>query len=354
MKRSRILLVASSMLATACATFFGLGPLRDGIKTPHERHTKGDVECLACHETIFDSESLATSNLPKESKCMECHKEEKEEKKNCGFCHTNPEKPETFATKSRTLIFDHKKHLEMKEINEDCKVCHKVLPEPGVAQNLAPPMETCTGCHEHEQQFDDGRCDVCHQDLSYYALRPISSFSHKGDFLTGHVPLARSKPESCATCHDQQFCTDCHAKTVSMSLETRFPEKIDRLMVHRGNFLARHTVEQKADPVSCLRCHSTNFCSDCHTRAGLTPEGTPGLNPHGADVNDKTSPNFHGTQARRDIVSCAVCHDQGAASNCVSCHRVGGTGGNPHPPSWLLRHRREEIGQNAMCLTCHQ
>ena len=52
-------------------------------------------------------------------------------------------------------------------------------------------------------------------------------------------------------------------------------------------------------------------------------------------------------------VSCAGCHDQGASSTCVQCHRVGGVGGNPHPVSWLARHRRAELSTNPMCLACH-
>jgi hypothetical protein len=215
-------------------------------------------------------------------------------------------------------------------------------------------MEACLACHVHQEQFDQGRCEVCHDDLSRFPLRPISSFTHQGDFLRGHSALATSRPGSCATCHDQRFCTDCHGKTVVAPIEVRFPEAVDRLSVHRGDFLARHTIEQKSDPALCARCHAVSFCSDCHTRTGLTPNGTPGLSPHKSGINDRTSREFHGTQARRDIVACATCHDQGAQSNCVTCHRSGGVGGNPHPASWLIRHHTEEIAQNAMCRTCHR
>jgi Cytochrome c7 and related cytochrome c len=346
------LLLAGALLTTGCGTFFGFGPPQDEIKSPHERHKKGDVECLACHESIFDSESLTTVDLPKEAKCFECHKEEKANKQ-CDFCHTQPATPATHAVKPRHLLMSHKQHLDMKELSENCVACHTTLPEPGKRVE-APPMEACLKCHEHQEQFDQGRCDVCHQDLGLFALRPISSFAHQGDFLKGHAQLARSRPASCATCHDQSYCTDCHAKTVSASIEVRFPEAVDRLSVHRGNFLGRHSIEQRADPVLCARCHSVSYCTDCHTRTGLTPVGSPGLSPHGSGINDKASPEFHGTQARRDILSCAACHDQGAQSNCVSCHRVGGIGGNPHPTSWLARHHNEEISQNAMCLTCHR
>ena len=52
-------------------------------------------------------------------------------------------------------------------------------------------------------------------------------------------------------------------------------------------------------------------------------------------------------------VACAPCHDQGAASVCVTCHRVGGSGGTPHPPGWSDAHPRADISRNGMCLICH-
>ena len=353
MSRSHLLLASALLLATACGTFFGFGPARDKVKSPHERHKKGDVECLACHESVFDSESLATVDLPKEAKCFECHKDEKKNKQ-CDFCHTQPQAAATFAPKERHLIMSHKQHLEMKELSENCTACHKAFPEPGVEKNIAPPMEACLECHEHKEQFDQGRCEVCHDDLSRFPLRPVSSFSHQGDFLKGHATLATSRTNSCATCHDQRFCTDCHGKTVATRIEVRFPEAVDRLTIHRGDFLARHSIEQKDDPALCMRCHAVSFCTDCHQRTGIGQGGTPGLSPHGPGINDRASREWHGSQARRDIVACAACHDQGAQSNCVTCHRVGGVGGNPHPTSWLARHHHEEIGHNAMCLTCHR
>ena len=352
---TRPLVLALGVLALACATVFGFGPPADRVTPPHARHKKGDVECGACHETIFDATDLSTLDLPKEKKCFECHKEERDAKK-CEFCHTQPTKPLPFAARERHLIFNHKKHLEMDAIGEDCTKCHKVLPEPGNVGKVSwtPPMEACTACHEHQEMFENGECDRCHLDLDRFPLRPVSTFSHKGDFLHEHEKIARSRPQACATCHDVQFCADCHARTVMTKVETKFPERFDRLMIHRGDWLGRHMIEVKADPVLCQRCHSMNFCADCHTRTGVTPGSDLPRNPHGPGINEVGSRDFHGEQARRDIVSCAACHDQGAASNCVSCHRVGGVGGNPHPASWLVRHKQEEINQNAMCLTCHR
>ena len=82
-----------ALLLSACAGVVGLFAAKeDQIKVPHAVHAKADVDCGSCHETIFDSTALDTRDMPTEKKCLGCHAKEKESG-NCGFCHTNPEKP---------------------------------------------------------------------------------------------------------------------------------------------------------------------------------------------------------------------------------------------------------------------
>jgi hypothetical protein len=214
-------------------------------------------------------------------------------------------------------------------------------------------MSTCTDCHEHQAQFSEARCDACHLDLQRYPLRPITSYSHEGNYLQTHARSARSAGASCALCHEQSFCTDCHASTVGARPEVKLAGRVDRQFIHMGDFLGRHSVEARADSASCSKCHGTSFCESCHRTQRLTAEAAQPLRPHSESFNIPGSPDFHGLVARRDIASCAACHDQGAQSNCVECHRVGGIGGDPHPPGWSLRHGHEEINRNAMCLACH-
>ncbi len=337
-----------SMTTVACAGLFGaLTGRGDHIKVPHARHAKADVDCATCHETIFESTTLTTVDLPKEKLCLKCHKEEKE-KGNCGFCHTDPEHPRTYVARERDLKMNHTEHIE--RVKEDCTVCHKSLPEPLVTQVKAPSMNTCLDCHEHDEHWAKGECSTCHVDLHKYPLKPIANFSHRGDWLKNHSAEARSAGASCETCHEQSFCSECHSKTDAKKIDTILPERTDRAFIHRHDFLGRHPVEAKADESSCQRCHGTDFCQSCHLKSGLVTGAANGLNPHPLGFG---SGDTHGPAARRDINSCAACHDQGAASNCVSCHKSGGVGGNPHPPSFNLRHSREEIGKNAMCQICH-
>jgi hypothetical protein len=321
----------------------------DHIKMPHEVHRKAQIDCSSCHDAVWDSKELGDPVLPKEKDCLTCHQAKKND---CAMCHTAVKKrgrgPDAEPV---TLRMSHSAHIE--RVKEDCTVCHKQLPNPLRTSETKPTMATCLSCHEHQEDYDAGRCAKCHLDLAHFDKKPLGTFTHAGNFVHEHMRPARAAPETCATCHDQTFCTDCHASTVGLKVETKFPERVDRDFIHRDDFVSRHVIEQQADPASCARCHGTSFCESCHTAQNLTVKGSNPRSPHPAGYTLPGSAQFHGTDARRDIASCAACHDQGAQSICVSCHKVGGVGGDPHPPGFESQHPRSEIARNGMCVICH-
>jgi len=322
----------------------------DHIRISHATHARANVQCLACHEDIYDAKNLDARYLPPESKCLECHKDKKEQGQ-CAFCHEDPQHPATYPKVERSVRLSHAEHIE--RVKEDCSVCHQQLPELTTRQPLVPPMSTCTSCHEHKHELAAGQCVSCHVDLRKFPLTPITQFSHQGNFVRQHGVMARSAGESCAQCHDQTFCADCHARTVAVPVEVKFPEQVLSNFIHRADFISRHAIEARADEGLCRRCHGQSFCDSCHTAENLTPLSANPRSPHPPDFSFPGSPQSHGPLARRDIAACASCHDQGARSICVDCHKVGGVGGNPHPTSWASRHPRDEINRSPMCLTCH-
>lgn len=348
----RVLLLCAAALACAtAATVIGMRPEADEILFPHDRHRKAQIDCITCHETIYEAKTLAGDFLPPEAKCLECHRQKKDEKQ-CGFCHSDVRFAAPWPKREPRLKFDHVAHLD--RTKEDCTVCHSRLSTPQQSAPISDGHAACLKCHEHAQSYADSDCRWCHTDLASYPLRPVTEVSHQGDFTRRHGSIARSTGASCATCHDQNFCLDCHAKTGMVKVETKLADRPDRSFIHRNDFLGRHAVEARADPASCQRCHSTSSCETCHERSQVAG-GTPGARtPHPPGWSLPGSGAFHGDVARRDIQACAACHDQGDASNCVGCHKVGGIGGDPHPAGFRSRHSIGEARSDGRCVACHR
>jgi hypothetical protein len=350
LRRSALMLLGVTGLL-ACATMAAkVATVADEevIRFPHQRHLDNDVECKVCHKAIAKSEGLTQEReLPKEATCLKCHSDWKEENK-CATCH-EAQPPRTYPTRVRTVNFNHKFHL--KQVDNACERCHKELPQPGSLQRFTPKMSVCLECHQSD--YNEGGCMPCHTDFRRVPLKPIAYFSHEGEFLKRHASAARVEPNTCVRCHEQSFCSDCHARTVSTAVEFKLPERLDRQLLHRNDFAGRHMIEARQDPALCRRCHGESFCRDCHTRSGVSALSANSHNPHPAGWTTPGTAHFHGPEARRDIASCQVCHERGAQTNCVGCHRVGAVGGNPHPPAFLNSHGKDDVKNNKMCQICH-
>ncbi len=319
---------------------------------PHGTHVDADVPCLTCHPMKQATKLEANvrhvklpSNISKTAPCADCH-------------DTEPKYKPPVRTAPFRLRFDHAAHLP--RVKDDCKKCH-VPPEKEDKVVKGPPMAACTGCHNHQQDFATARCMPCHVDLKGY--KPETAFKHEGEWLRQHAALARPSGEACAACHDQTFCAECHSPTTTPGRPSIvFPERVERAYIHRGDYVSRHMIEAQAAPASCRRCHGSAFCEDCHTEQGMTQFSTspflrrPASHEQTGWANLTGTTPLHAGAARRDIASCAGCHDQGGQAVCVGCHMVGSpTAGTkaPHPKKFLSAHDREDIKSNAMCRVCH-
>jgi hypothetical protein len=339
----------------ACATMLGARKPRqagDELRFSHQKHA--DLPCETCHADATTTRTLGTAMLPKEATCLQCHGDQKEAK-NCGFCHRDADHPATYAPEKPALIFPHAAHAK---VDGACGRCHTKLVEADGVRH-PPTMAACTSCHEHKQDYDEGRCAKCHVDLKSLQIKPETAFSHQAGFLKLHAAQARSTAESCASCHDQTFCADCHAKTVPVPIELKWTEDPTREFIHRADYRSRHSIDARADAASCQKCHGPSFCSSCHQGQSFTMLGNRvggannGMGPHDPnEIMDSTKPGFHGRLVRENAAACASCHDQGPQSNCVGCHSGLGAP-NPHPNNFRNTHNRADIDKNPMCKYCH-
>lgn len=346
MNTLRTLLVLAAAVAAGC-TAKGTSPKNGGnppYMFPHTPHVENDVKCLLCHAGVDEADKLDPKTRhvkldPKSKACADCHGAE--------IAKIQPPK----RTVERTLTFSHADHVF--QVDGKCQVCHQRLPEKGDLKAPAPPMSACTGCHNHEEDFAQAKCSPCHVDLRRFPLKPISDYAHKGDFKKRHGALARTSADTCATCHDQTYCVDCHSPaTTPGGPVVRWPELVERNFIHRGDFTSRHMIEAQANPASCTKCHGAAFCESCHAREGIAAPNAPFTSGRVPHPSGWSAGSQHGAAARRNIVVCAACHQQNADQVCVMCHHVGGPGGNPHPAGFLKRHDLDDASKG-ICRTCH-
>ena len=318
---------------------------------PHSKHD--GFACTDCHAEIPAATKLGTAPLPTAAKCAECHEPSASDAPGEAIRSLRPRE-----VTEHQITFNHADHLSRIKGENACATCHTAerLPEPGPARDRTPRMQVCTSCHYHAEEVSQARCQPCHVSLRRYPLKPVAAlaaFSHQGDFVRRHRDLAKNSAATCAQCHDQTYCANCHANaTVPLRPEIRFPENVESNFIHRSDYVSRHQIEAAFDPASCRKCHGSFFCESCHREQNVARKSLSSnpRNPHPAGW---VARDQHGRAARQDIVSCAGCHDQGAASICASCHRVGGIGGNPHPPGFTSQHNLSDVRSNAMCRICH-
>jgi hypothetical protein len=120
---------------------------------------------------------------------------------------------------------------------------------------------SCTTCHT--QPF----CAQCHD-------APDRPVYHPTNFVTRHAADAWGRSQECATCHEVQlFCRSCH---VQSGLE---PQGRLNAGFHDAEpvWLLRHGQAARQSLESCASCHQQRDCVQCHSELGAFK-----VNPHGS------------------------------------------------------------------------
>ncbi|MDZ7292128.1 MAG: cytochrome c3 family protein [candidate division KSB1 bacterium] len=345
--RQRLLFVALIVsLAALAGMVIAVGSLDQGsswndpvqqwastIKFSHKQHVQEvGAECSTCHAAAQTSENANDLMLPKHEECGTCHSDEVEN--NCQFCHLDPDNPVAFAAPKRDLRFSHKLHVDTNKM--ECATCHAGIAQsekPSLA-NL-PVMATCTTCHNNVQA--KGACESCH--FHPETLVPLSH--QQVAWAKEHKRLIRVEGTSndCAVCHTDNFCQSCHAEAttqITRGAPTRgVPENrpapdgrqpLVKQRVHNLNYVFTHALDFRSKQADCYSCHNQQtFCSDCHARnqdAGFAaPMPLSHRAPDFVRLGKGLGGGQHAVLARRDMESCASCHDvEGRDPKCVLCH----------------------------------
>jgi hypothetical protein len=162
-------------------------------------------------------------------------------------------------------LFSHKNHLShFQKSNVSCVDCHSFSVK---SMNQDPLGETvgsgflksdpgrCHDCHMGRiSQPIPNQCALCHREPQ--SLMPPNHYQSAWPMRHGRV--AQSDGDSCKTCHQQNSCTQCHTQKNTV-----------KPIVHSANFRMTHSIEARANPQSCVSCHSTpSTCIQCHTKGG--------------------------------------------------------------------------------------
>jgi hypothetical protein len=183
--------------------------------------------------------------------------------------------------------------------------------------------------------------------------RSARGAEHDLAFVEDHAGIAKSNPRLCERCHDETFCTDCHAGTIRP------------LRLHSGDYLTTHALDARARTQDCQACHrAQSFCIACHERVGFGERdsgafGVGGeLTFHPAGWSGPPGvPQGHAHAAQRNIGACASCHDE---DSCLACHATSsaitpGLSVSPHGPDFARTSRCSALASRnrRVCLKCH-
>jgi hypothetical protein len=344
-------------------------------------HLADDNRCAVCHVTLTSAPAISTERIaafprpasherpgfvsvhapvghPASASCAVCHARE-----SCARCHVNASSQPLIASLGRDtrvaglvrgkapvypIPLDHQRdnfaqvHGDSARANvARCATCH------------ARP--SCTACHIGPLNAVLARVPVAERDGAQgirlqlvptqrrappQALQsrrdtipaPKAVRVHDAMFRANHKAAGASSA-TCAGCHEQRFCSDCH----NGESTRRF---------HAANFVQRHAADSYGRETQCSSCHNTElFCRSCHQTSGLATRGRLDAAFHDAQPQWLLN---HGRAARQGLQSCATCHAQ---RDCLTCHSTLGWGVNPHGPGF--RPERAASRNATQCLLCH-
>ena len=347
-------------------------PRADYIHFSHRAHLNDyGVVCADCHVTAATSE-LATDNLlARKKNCEPCHAQEVVSQDQCGKCHKPNTEYVAFSSPERVIDFHHQYHTEILKL--DCESCHVGMDRTDYASRASwPVMDDCLTCHQdRDAPFD---CETCHPKVE--VIRPQTHqqdwmYEHKQHVRAVDMPCSKCHEDTwCEDCHSGALLGIARAPSEQVlvaapSSRGRVVQTVQRQ--HDLSYRFTHPIDAVGKTQQCQTCHEPDFCVDCHRTEGQEERFRPVW--HGP-VPGEVLPwilsavgsggGRHGEWARRDIERCIACHDvEGDDPSCVQCHvdldGVRGTDPQTHPPRYADFVGEGDFHDNpgSLCYTCH-
>ncbi len=233
------------------------------LKFDHAAHAQ--APCQSCHGDMTRVDLATTKQLPTMASCLSCHNRGAEERR-CADCH---------LTRIGGLIETSFEHGSLVPTATGLGDVHGAGFAKDHKQEARQVGSTCTACHDRSE------CLACHQGV----VRPMDF--HPGNYVSAHGVEARRGTPDCSACHRaQSFCVACHERTgVGTRGEVgRLAGEPGRELHPPGWATAgagpnRHAGEARRNISSCASCHREEDCLECHSaepgklNASPHPEG---------------------------------------------------------------------------------
>lgn len=294
------------------------------LRITHRKHLARGYHCTQCHANLVHGGNAPWKNTPTMESCFKCH-DGKQAPNTCGLCHKElgEIKP---ALYNPEWIQAHRRNIQDTGLDR-CRTCHQ--------------QDFCTACHRtaepHPSNWMDqhriaGRnpeqCFQCHGQATAAGQPKFCKDCHEArrehtqmGWLSLHQQEFRQQPNTCARCHDTEFCADCH--------------RIYK--PHGEGWLSAHPQEARAKPESCKTCHVEYFCLGCHRQE--VPEG---------HKDKERWLKVHRVDAQLKGDTCSVCH---TPDFCQTCHRTHKPGS--HDSMWVQVHGGAALARDESCKACH-
>lgn len=177
------------------------------------------------------------------AECSTCHTSD-----DCLSCHVEPAPDMVSALPRRVESAAPGVHLEV--VRPDSHDAF-LFPDAHAAVAAASPNE-CASCHTETY------CTQCHDSQ-------VGGSYHEADFLARHPAQAWARSTDCAGCHQTAvFCRGCHVES-GLGSEGRLGAGY-----HDAEplFLLRHGEPARQSLESCASCHEQTDCVQCHAVTG--------------------------------------------------------------------------------------
>jgi hypothetical protein len=229
------------------------------IKFDHAAHAK--QTCESCHGDLRKVDLATTRQLPTMASCLTCHTSGSEQRQ-CTSCH---------LAQVAGLMETKFPHGELMPLQSGLGDEHG----PGFVtdhkQQARRTDATCNACH------DQSECVECHQGV----VKPADF--HQGNYLLVHATEAKRGRPDCSACHRAEtFCVACHERSglgtrAGSSFNSRDPDQ----QFHPPGWASQgagpnlHAAVAKRSIGSCASCHREEDCLQCHSAEATSLRVSP-------------------------------------------------------------------------------